>query len=452
MENNKDQAIMEHFAAWAEENNYIPPELYKKYGVKRGLRNDNGTGVLVGLTRIAEVHGYNIVDGDKVSDEGELTYRGIGLSDLCRGFQREGRFGFEETIFLLLFGKLPTSEELNLFRQTLGEHRPLPAGFIENMILKNPSPDIMNKIQRSVLVTYSYDENPDDLSIANITRQSIDMIAKFPTMMAYGYQAKVHYYDGESLYIHAPKAEYSTAENILHMIRPDNQFTPKEAELLDLCLVIHAEHGGGNNSAFATYVVASSGTDTYSALAAAVGSLKGPKHGGANKKVLEMMGEIRENVKDWNSDEEVKAYLMKILNKEAFDGSGLIYGMGHAIYTLSDPRTVVLKDKALELAQEKGRTDEFALYDRVERLAREAFREKKGADFVICANVDFYSGFVYEMLNIPKELYTPIFAVARVAGWCAHRIEQLISEQRIIRPAYKSVSCRSGYIPMAERK
>ncbi len=452
MLSNKEQEVMDKLAKLAQKNNLIDPELYKRYEVKRGLRNDNGTGVLVGLTGIAEVYGYYIIDGEKVPDEGVLRYRGIPLKELCNGFQQEGRFGFEETIYLLLFGKLPTVEALTDFNETLGNHRMLPDGFLENMILKNPSTDIMNKIQRSILVSYSYDNNPDDISIRNIIRQSIDMIAKMPAIMAYGYQAKQHYYNGESLYIHMPQKHYSTAENILHLIRPDNHFTAKEAELLDLCLVIHAEHGGGNNSAFATYVVSSSGTDTYAALSAAVGALKGPKHGGANRKVLEMMADIKEHVKDWDDCGQVYDYLKKIAQKEAFDKTGLIYGMGHAIYTKSDPRAVVLEEKALELAVEKNRVEEFKLYENVERLSKKLFKELKGEDFVICANVDFYSGFVYDMLNIPGELYTPLFAVARTAGWCAHRVEQLISEQRIIRPAYKSVSGRNvTYVPFAER-
>ncbi len=451
MLSNKEQVIIDKLADMAETNNHIEPDLYKKYEVKRGLRNENGTGVLVGLTSIAEVHGYIIVDGEKVPDAGNLTYRGIPLRELCQGFLQEGRFGFEETIFLLLFGKLPNKDELQEFNETLGNHRNLPNGFVENMILKNPSTDIMNKIQRSLLVSYSYDNNPDDISIRNITRQSVDMIAKMPAMVAYGYQAKSHYYNDASLYIHAPKKEYSTAENILHMIRPDNKFTAKEAELLDLCLVIHAEHGGGNNSAFTTYVVSSSGTDTYAALSAAVGALKGPKHGGANRKVLEMMADIREHISDWNDEQEVYDYLMKIAKKDAFDKTGLIYGMGHAIYTNSDPRAIVLEEKALELAVEKDRVEEFKLYQSVERLSKQLFKDLKGDDFAICANVDFYSGLVYDMLNIPGDLYTPIFAVARAAGWCAHRIEQLVSEQKIIRPAYKSVSSKSSYLPMQER-
>ncbi|QRN85602.1 citrate/2-methylcitrate synthase [Clostridia bacterium] len=452
MLSNKEQTIIDKLAKMAEENNHIEPDLYKKYEVKRGLRNENGTGVLVGLTSIAEVHGYIIVDGEKVPDTGNLTYRGIPLRELCQGFLKEKRFGFEETIYLLMFGSLPNKEELQDFNEALGNHRNLPDGFVENMILKNPSTDIMNKIQRSLLVSYSYDNNPDDISIRNITRQSLDMIAKMPAMVAYGYQAKQHYFNNASLYIHAPKKEYSTAENILHMIRPDNKFTAKEAELLDLCLVIHAEHGGGNNSAFTTYVVSSSGTDTYAALSAAVGALKGPKHGGANRKVLEMMADIMGNVEDWQNDTELYKYLMKIVKKDAFDQTGLIYGMGHAIYTSSDPRAEVLEQKALELAEEKGRVDEFKLYQSVERLTKQLFKELKGEDFAICANVDFYSGLVYDMLNIPGDLYTPIFAVARTAGWCAHRIEQLISEQKIIRPAYKSVSGKGAYIPMDSRK
>lgn len=434
----------------AKKNNSINSEFYKKYDVKRGLRNENGTGVLVGLTEVGNVHGYVMKDGKKVPDEGVLTYRGIDVRKIVSGFQNDKRYGFEEVCYLLLFGELPDKAELEEFKNILGEYRTLPDGFIEDMILKFPSNSIMNKLQRSILVTYSFDDNPDDTTVKNILRQSIELIARVPTMIAYGYQAKSHYYDGKSLFLHSPRPELQTAENILHLIRPDNYYTKTEAEVLDLALVLHAEHGGGNNSAFSTHVVSSTGTDTYSAIASAVGSMKGPKHGGANIKVINMMKSIKENVKKWDDVGEIKNYLIKILKKQAFDRSGLIYGIGHAIYTLSDPREVMLKQKALKLAEEKNRVDEFNLYKNVEETAIKIFKELKGRDD-ICANVDFYSGFVYDMLNIPSELYTPLFAVARMPGWCAHRIEQVASEPRIIRPAYKNVKEKCEYIPITKR-
>lgn len=441
---------MEVLAAMAEENSFIEQEYYVRYNVKRGLRNNNGTGVLVGLTKVGEVHGYILDEGEKIPIEGRLLYRGIDISDIVTGFQKEKRFGFEEVCYLLLFGVLPGSEQLAEFKEILGSLRNLPYGFLEDMILKAPSKDIMNKLMRSILVCYSYDENPDDISVKNVLRQSIELISRFPSMVAYGYQAKAHYYDFKSLYIHAPQPQLSTAENLLYMIRPDNKYTEKEAELLDLAMVLHAEHGGGNNSAFSTHVVSSTGTDTYSAIAAAVGALKGPKHGGANIKVMDMMDYIKANLNDWSNAAQLEALLNKMLNKQAFDGSGLIYGIGHAIYTISDPRASILKAKAEELAMEKGRMDEYNLYRSIEDISKRIFRERQNRD--IAANVDFYSGFVYDMLNIPRELYTPLFAASRVPGWCAHRIEQLVSEPKIIRPAYKSVSDRGKYIPLNERK
>lgn len=442
--------ILEEFSKIVEKNNVIHPAFYKKYDVKRGLRNENGTGVLVGLTEIGNVHGYITDDEKRIPDEGRLTYRGIDIRDIVNGFQKEGRFGFEEVSYLLLFGELPSAERLEQFKHILTECRAIPDGFTEDMILKFPSNNIMNKLQRTVLAAYSFDSNPDDTSIKNILRQSIELIARFPIMIAYGYQAKSHYYDNQSLFLHLPKQELGIAENILYMIRPNNQYTKSEAEILDLALVIHAEHGGGNNSAFATHVVSSTGTDTYSAIAAAVGSLKGPKHGGANIKVMNMIEDIKANVKNWNDTSEIREYLLKILNKKAFDGSGLIYGMGHAIYTISDPRAVLLKKKAEELAIEKGRLEEFNFYVNIEEISKEIFYELRGIDS-ISANVDFYSGFVYDMLNIPCELFTPLFATSRVAGWCAHRIEQVASEPKIIRPAYKNVSVDQKYIPLSER-
>jgi citrate synthase len=446
-----DTALLDELTQNAEKMNRIPLELYQKYSVKRGLRNDDGTGVLVGLTEIGDVHGYIIDEGQIVPVDGRLEYRGINISDITRGFQTEKRYGFEEVCYLLLFGTLPTGQQLQQFTTLLGENRALPNGFTENMILKAPSREIVNKLARSVLVCYSYDPNPDDLNLKNVLRQSIELIARFPTMAAYGFQAKSHYFDGKSLFIHRPRKDLCTAENLLHLIRADSKFSQLESESLDLALVLHAEHGGGNNSSFTTHVVTSTGTDTYSAIAAAVGSLKGPLHGGANLKVLEMMEDIKAAVKDWHDDEEVVAYLAKILRKEVFDGQGLIYGIGHAVYTLSDPRAVLLKDKAKELAAAKERSEEFDLYESVARLSPEVFKQVKHSAKVVSANVDFYSGFVYEMLDIPRELYTPIFCVARIAGWCAHRIEELISGGRIIRPAYRNVLHNKEYVPMGQR-
>ncbi len=434
-----------------EKVNYIDPEKFNRYNVKKGLRNSDGSGVLVGLTEIGEVHGYVLYEGERKEDEGRLVYRGIDVVDLVRGFQQENRFGFEEVCYLLLFGVLPNKAQLNEFVELLSELRDLPEGFTEDMILKAPSSDIMNKLARSVLVSYSYDENPDSVDARNLLRQSIELIAKFPTMVAYGYQAKSHYYGGKSLYIHNPRPDLSTAENILHLIRPDNKYTKTEAEILDLALVLHAEHGGGNNSTFAARVVSSTETDTYSAIAAAVGSLKGPKHGGANIKAMNMLENIKENVSDWNDEEEIRNYLTKIMDKQAFDNAGLIYGLGHAVYTLSDPRTTLLKEKAHQLAIEKGREKEFLFYETVEKIGPDVFCEKKGTSKNICANVDFYSGFVYDALGIPAELFTPLFAVARIVGWCAHRIEEVISNQKIIRPAYKSISKAKEYIPIDQR-
>lgn len=447
----KNSSYIERLAALAEKNNYIEPSLYERYNVKRGLRNSDGTGVLVGLTNIGEVHGYIMDEGERIPDQGRLLYRGIDVWDIVKNFQEEGRFGFEEVSYLLVFGQLPTPQELEEFNRLLAENRNLPDGFIEDMILKAPSNDIMNKLARSVLASYSYDKNPDDLSIPNVVRQSIELIARFPVMVAYGYQAKAHYHGNQSLFIHMPNPELSTAENFLYMIRPDNQYTRLEAELLDLSLVLHAEHGGGNNSTFTVHVVASTGTDIYSVMAAAVGSLKGPKHGGANIKVMEMMEDIKNNVKDWADEEEVRYYLTKILNGEAFDRKGLIYGLGHAVYTLSDPRAVLLKTKAAELAREKNMEEEFGLYLTIEKVGPELFTSVKGSDKIIAPNVDFYSGFVYKMLNLPIELYTPIFAIARISGWCAHMLEELVSGGRIIRPAYKNVIGKRKYIPLTAR-
>jgi citrate synthase len=435
----------------AKENNRIDPQLFVKYDVKRGLRNSDGTGVLVGLTEIGDVHGYIINEKEKVAVPGKLRYRGIEIEDLVAGFQKEKRHGFEETAYLLLFGELPKKKELTKFTHLLGKNRKLPEGFTENMILKAPSDNVMNKLARSVLASYSYDKTPEDRSLKNVLRQCIGLIARFPVFAAYGYQAKSHYYGGDSLYIHTPDEKLSTAENFLMLTRADKKFTKMEADLLDLCLVLHAEHGGGNNSTFTTHVVASADTDVYSAISAAIGSLKGYKHGGANIQVIQMMDDIKQNVKNCESDGQVADYLTKIVNKEAFDGSGLIYGLGHAVYTISDPRTDLLKKQAAKLAKEKDLDWEYDLYERVERLAPEIFQEIKKSDKKVCPNVDFYSGFVYRMLGIPTELFTPIFAVSRISGWCSHLIEEIVSGGRIIRPAYKCIADKKEYTKASKR-
>jgi len=448
----KREAFLQELTRQAEKRNRIPMELYQKYSVKRGLRNEDGSGVLVGLTEIGDVHGYIIDEGDIIPDEGRLIYRGINITELVTGLQQENRPGFEEASYLLLFGDLPTARQLEQYTSLVGESRALPNSFTEDMILKAPSHDVMNKLARSVLVMYSYDSNPDDVSLGNVLRQSIELIARMPTMAAYGYMAKRHYFDGQSLFIHNPRKDLNTAENLLHLMRPDSRFSKLEAETLDLALVLHAEHGGGNNSTFTVRVVTSSATDTYSAIAAGIGSLKGPLHGGANLKVREMMENIKAGVKDWKDEEEVRAYLSKIVRKEAFDRSGLIYGVGHAVYTLSDPRAVLLQEKAADLAVEKGLETEFGLHRIVARLAPEVLKKDKNSNKVVAANVDFYSGFVYQMLNIPTEMYTPIFCIARTAGWAAHRIEELVSGVRIIRPAYRDVLKNRPYLPMSERR
>lgn len=430
----------------------LPKAYFDKYNVKRGLRNSDGTGVMAGLTSIGEVAGYYIENGEKCPMEGHLRYRGIDIQDIVANCTRENRFGFEEVIYLLLFGRLPAQKSLDNLTRLLGELRALPYGFTEEMILGAPSQNVMNKLARCVLALYSYDPDPDNISVGNILRQSIELIARMPTMAAYGYQAKNHYHNGQSLFLHAPQPQLSTAENLLYMIRPDNQYTRQEAEVLDTLLMIHAEHGGGNNSAFTTRVVSSSDTDTYSAIAAAIGSLKGPKHGGANAKVMGMIDEIKENVENWDDRAEVTDYLVKILRGDAFDGSGLVYGMGHAVYTMSDPRAVLLKQKAKLLAVQSEEFErEYNLYQLVEELTPQIFAEVKGIEKAMCANVDLYSGFVYKMLRIPADLYTPLFAISRIVGWCAHRLEEVIGNKRIIRPAYKSLSKRENYVPIRER-
>jgi citrate synthase len=451
--NEERKALEERFCNEAEDlYKPFPREMFKKYGVKRGLRNDDGTGVMAGLTSVGAVVGYYIDDGEKIPMEGHLRYRGYDITDLVRNCEAENRFGFEEVAYLLLFGHLPTPEKLSDFSRLIGNIRKLPDGFAEDMILKAPSTNIMNKMARSVLAAYSYDSNPDEISAGNILRQSIELIARLPVMAAYGYQAKSHYHDGKSLYLHSPQPRLSTAENLLYMLRPDNKYTREEAEMLDVLLMVHAEHGGGNNSAFTTRVVSSSDTDTYSAIAAAIGSLKGPKHGGANAKVMSMMENIKENVKNWDDEEELSEYLAKILRKEAFDGAGLIYGMGHAIYTYSDPRCVLLKERAARLAEKNPEyLKEFNLYKLVEKLTPGVFANVKNNSKVMCANVDMYSGFVYKMLGIPEDMYTPLFAMSRIVGWCAHRLEETLGSSRIIRPAYKSIVHSMEYIKITDR-
>ena len=432
--------------------NRISPDLYERYGVKRGLRNADGTGVMAGITQIGNVRGYYIQDGEKVPAPGQLIYRGIDVTHLIDGFTREGRFGFEETAYLLLFGSLPDRKQLDAFRSMLNRYRTLPSGFTEDMILKAPSPDVMNKLARSTLALYSYDPDPENGSLDAEFLRAIQLIARFPVIVAHAFACKRHYYDNESLYLHRPQAGLSLAENFLYSVRHDNHFTQDEARLLDLCLVLHMEHGGGNNSAFTCRVLSSSGTDLYSAIAAAVGSLKGPRHGGANKKVMEMFRYIERDVADWKNEQEVSSYLEKLLRRETGDRSGLIYGMGHAIYSLSDPRAVLLKKFARKVAEKKGMLDEFELFETVERLTPELFHRITGQEKAMCANVDFYSGFVYQMMDIPPELYTPLFAIARVVGWCAHRIEEVFaSSGRIIRPAYKAVCPQRPYLPLDQR-
>lgn len=442
--------MVEKLAQKCDNNGHIDPELYDRYEVKRGLRYKSGRGVLTGLTEIGEVKSYTIDDGEMIPCEGKLYYHGVDIEQIVEGFTSEGRFGFEEVTYLLIFGEQPTEEELQAFRALLAEYRMLPTSFVRDIIMKAPSKDMMNTLARSVLTMYSYDEFADDTSVSNVLRQSLQLIAIFPLLSVYGYQAYNHYQKGHSLYIHKPSPELSTAETILYTLRPDSKYTELEAKLLDICLVAQAEHGGGNNSTFTTHVVSSSGTDTYSSVAASLGSLKGPKHGGANKKVVEMFEDIKANVKNYEDEEEVRAYLQKILNKEAFDKSGLIYGIGHAVYSLSDPRTKILKKYVGQLAKEKGTEKELALYETVERIAPELLSKKRNRP--VSANVDFYSGYVYRMLGLPLELFTPIFAIARIAGWSAHRIEELMNSGKIVRPAYKNVAKHTPYIPMSDRK
>ena len=435
----------------SKEHGQIDPALYSKYDVKRGLRDLSGKGVLAGLTDISEITSYIIEDSDMIPCDGKLYYRGYKIQDLVNGFEKDNRFGFEEVAYLLLFGKLPDNKELTSFKQMLGDFRSLPTHFVRDIIMKAPSKDMMNALARSVLTMYAYDDRADDTSIENVVRQSIQLISLFPLISVYAYHAYNHYHDGASLIIHPPKPELSTAEHLLYLLRPDGQYTDLEARMLDLGLVLHMEHGGGNNSSFTTHVVSSSGTDTYSAIAAALGSLKGPKHGGANVKVVKMFDYLKAHISDWTDVAQLKDYLCKLLDREAFDHSGLIYGMGHAVYSLSDPRSEIFKTHVASLAKEKGREDELALYNTVERLAKEVIFEKRKIYKGVSANIDFYSGFVYSMLNLPTELFTPMFASARIVGWSAHRLEELATGGKIIRPAYKSVSKRKSYESLKKR-
>lgn len=433
------------------QNNKIPASDFERFSVKRGLRNPDGTGVMVGLTNICNVEGYYIDDGEKIPKPGRLIYRGIDLYDFVNGCHNDGRFGFEELVYLLLFGVLPTKSELDDFCNLISLNRELPFDFVEDVIMRAPSPNIMNKMGSSVTALYAYDDNPDEIAVDNVLRQSIQLIAQLPAIMSYAYQVKRRYFYKKSMYIHPVKPEQRTAEVILNSIRSNRQFTDKEAKLLDLCLMIHADHGGGNNSTFTTRCVSSTGTDTYSAIGAGIGSLKGFRHGGANIKVSEMVDDIKAHVENITDEEQVRAYLTKMVRREAGDGSGLIYGMGHAIYTLSDPRAVLLKKNAKDLAEEKGYLEDWMLLDLIERTAPEVFAAEKGNKKTICANVDLYSGLVYKTLAIPQDLFTPMFAVARVAGWCAHRLEEIATSGRIMRPAYKNTAKRQKYFMLGDR-
>lgn len=429
----------------------IDRSYFSSENIKAGLRNSDGTAVIVGVTKISSVQGYVVQDGEKVAIPGKLYYRGYAIEDIVEAHQRNNTFGYEEVAYLLLMGRLPNGQELQEFQEVLAKCRPLPSGFFEDMILKAPSPDVMNKLSRSVLAMYSYDDNPDDTSLENVLRQCVQLIARFPSIVANAYAVKRHYYDGKSLYIHNPKEQLSLAENFLRLVRSDKSYTDEEAKLLDLMLILHAEHGGGNNSAFVCRTLSSSGTDTYSAIAGAVGSLKGPLHGGASKKVMEMFHDIRSHVKDYGNDAEILSYLSKLLNGEAGDGSGKLYGLGHAVYTMSDPRALLLRKYAGDLARKSGKEEEFRLLESVERLGIPLIQERKGIYAPMCANVDLYSGMVYSMLGIPTELLTPLFAIARIAGWCAHRMEEVLTCNKLIRPGYKSAVKPRDYVELAER-
>ena len=440
----------DEFVKYCMMSGVINQNLYVEYDVKRGLRDSDGKGVLTGLTEISDVNAYDMVDGTKIPADGSLYYQGYNVMDLVKGMESR-RYAFEETTYLLLFGELPNKSQLEHFISILGDLQELSGDFVGAVILKAPSENIMNALQKSILTLYSYDANPENIEVSNVLRQSLQLIAKMPLISVYAYHAYRHFVMDDSLIIRNPDKNCSTAENILRMLRPDGKYTELEAKVLDVALVLHAEHGGGNNSTFTTHVVTSSGTDTYASIAAAIASLKGPKHGGANLKVQQMFADIKDHVEDWTNEEELKKYLSKILAKEAFDGAGLIYGMGHAVYTLSDPREVILKKYAKSLAEEKGLMEEFNLYDKVESLAADLISHQRNTFKPVCANVDFYSGFVYTMLGIPEELFTPMFAISRISGWCAHRLEELVNKGKIIRPAYKYVGIHKEYYPIADR-
>ncbi|MCR5207604.1 MAG: citrate synthase [Eubacterium sp.] len=433
-------------------NNSIRPSDYERYDVKRGLRNSDNTGVMAGLTRICSVEGYYILDGERVPKEGKLLYRGYDIQDLIGNVIKEERYGYEEISWLLIFGELPTAAQLDAYREVIGACRKLPDEFVEDIIMKHASKDIMNKMARCVMALYSFDENPDDISVPNVLRQSLQLVSQFPTIMNTAYQVKRRAFYNKSMYLHPIKERISTAEFILRQIRPNKKYTQEEAHLLDICLMLHSDHGGGNNSTFATRVLTSSGTDTYSSIAAGIGALKGPRHGGANIKVAKQTEYFTETLSDSTDEAQVKDLLVKILNKEAGDGSGLIYGMGHAVYTKSDPRALILKENARKLAYEHGFEKEFKTLENIEKLTPEVFAEVKDYDKAMCANVDLYSGLVYKVLGIPEDLYTPLFATARISGWCAHRLEEITSNGRIMRPAYKSVSKPKTYKPIGERE
>ena len=445
------EKMLDELSIKAEKSSLINPELFSRYNVKRGLRDLDGKGVLVGLTEIGEVHSYIMDENEMIPVPGLLNYRGIDIRNIVDGFIGDDRHGFEETCYLLLFGNLPDKRSLKEFKQLLALNQKLPEDFARSMIMNAPSKDIMNVMARNVLDLYSFDDDADNTSIKNVLKQCIRLIACFPSLAVYGYQAFSHYHGNQSLYIHSPRPDLTIAENILHMLRPDSKFTKLEAKLLDLALVLHAEHGGGNNSSFVTHVVTSTGTDTYAVMAAALGALKGPRHGGANIKVVQMFEDMKLNLKDWNDCEEIKSFLAKILKKEAFDHSGIIYGIGHAVYSISDPRAVIFKEYVTQLAKEKGLEDEYNLYSRVEELAPEMIGKVNKMYKIVSANVDFYSGFVYRMLDIPEEIFTPIFAISRIVGWSAHRIEEIVNAGKIIRPAYKSVAIRRDYTGIDER-
>lgn len=432
-------------------NNTIKAKDFERYHVKRGLRNEDGTGVMAGLTRICSVEGYYILDGERIAKEGKLSYRGYDIKDIIENCVKENRYGYEEVVWLLIFGSLPTVGQLDSLREVIGECRSLPDEFIEDVIMKHPSKDIMNKMSRCVMNLYSFDEDPDNISIPNVLRQSLQLIAQFPTIMNSAYQVKRRAFYNKTMFLHPVRKHLSTSEYILRQLRADKQYTQEESHLLDICLMLHADHGGGNNSTFSTRVLTSSGTDTYSAITAGIGSLKGPRHGGANIKVARQMDYVIENCLDSTDENQVKDILVKILNKEAGDGSGLVYGMGHAVYTKSDPRAVILKENAKKLAFEHGFEKEFKTLENIEKLTPQVFAEVKGSDKPMCANVDLYSGLVYRVLGIPEDLYTPLFATARIAGWCAHRLEELTSSRRIMRPAYKSVSKNRDYVQLSDR-